>query len=246
MNHLKQCKLFAAGLAAVALTLIQASPAKADHAINGNFDNTGALTGVYHQARDSFALWTTDGTGPGGVDKCPTPGDWGHCWVYWQMEPNRGQLYAALRVEPVVDTHYHLSFEDESLDCLALTDPDGGGYGFGRRNSSGTCVAADWVHEPRYAAAHDIGEWYDVYIQAWDYYAGPQQDRFFDLTSFNVKADPVNLWVLWSDWNWYYLSNLGPGAVGLQGWADGIFEAQIGSDTGYSAIDDVSIGKVYL
>ena len=113
-------------------------------------------------------------------------------------------------------------------------------------NSSGTCVAANWVYEPRRVDAHDVGEWYDVYIQLWNESQGGSQGyRYFDLSSFNVKRDAMDLWVLWNDDNWYVLHDLGPGVVNLSGWADGIKEAQIGSDSGYSSIDDVIIGQVY-
>lgn len=216
------------------------------HRIVGDFANYDGLLTVEAQARTTFAVWSTFGSGPGGVTACPTVGDQANCWVYWQPEPWPDTVYAGLRVEPYVNSHYHLSFEDPSLTCFV--DPgDGGGTGFGRPAAGGTCVAPNYAMEPRTVMAHSFGEWYWVWTEAWQNSTGSQGWRYFDLESFrNSGSDPVDLWVLWNDGQWYVLEDLPPGVHDVSGWAYEISDALIGSDTAYSAIDDVIVNHILL
>src|SRR5687767_3708267 len=93
--------------------LTHAGEARAQgHRIVGDFANYSALSYLNKQARLSYAEWSTWGSGPGGVDACPNPGDWVNCWIYWQAEPAGGSVFAALRVEPLANSDYLLAFED--------------------------------------------------------------------------------------------------------------------------------------
>jgi len=217
------------------------------HRIVGDFANYSGLATVNVQARATFAVWTTWGSGPHGVGSCPTAGDWVNCWVYWQPEPWPGTVYAGLRVEPSVYSHYHLIFEDPTLGSCFVNPGDGGGLGAGRSTSSGCIPPSDYAAEPRTVMSHSTGEWYSIYVEAWNNSAGSQGYPFFDLESFrNTGDDPVDLRVLWNDNNWYVLEDLGPGTHDVSWWAYQIQWALIGSDTAYSNIDDVIVNHVLL
>lgn len=118
--------------------------------------------------------------------------------------------------------------------------------GFGRP-SGGGCVAPNYAAEPRTVLAHNLGEWYWVSVESWNNSVGSQGFVYYDLESFrNSGDDPVDLWVLWWDNNWYVLEDLGPGVHDVSWWAYQIHDAVIGSDTTYSAIDDVIVNHVLL
>jgi hypothetical protein len=246
MTIKKHIGTMAMALAAGAALTTFSPRAEAQHRIVGDFADPSALTTLNGQARATFAVWTTWGSGPGGVTSCPTPGDWVNCWVYWQPEPAGGSTYAALRVEPYVQSHYHLGFDDSTLTCFV--DPgDGGGTGFGRP-SGGSCIAPNWAYEGRTGpAAHLAGEWYYVTVETWNNSLGSQGYRLFDLESFVVTSeDPVDLWVLWFDGFWYVLEDLPPGYNDVSWWAYSVSDVMIGSDTTYTSIDDVIVSDVHF
>ncbi len=247
MKAIKHVGLLAPALVAGALVLTHASPALADHAIWGDFGDVTALTTVNVQARETFAEWTTWGSGPGGVTLCPNEGDYVNCWVYWQPEPYPGSTYAALRVEPTVYSHYHLGFEDTSYCSCFADNGDGGGSGCGTGTFGNCSVPSNYALLPRTVAAHGPGEYYFLSIEAWNNSTGSQGYQYWDLAGFtNNSSDAVNLWVLWYDNNWYELSGLSPGWVDVSGWAYQILYAEIGSDTINPQIDNVSVGQVYM
>ncbi len=64
---------------------------------------------------------------------------------HWSQECGNGSVY----VEPMVFDHYHLLYEDASIDCIDLET----GH-FGRGDVEDCTPLADVAAEPRYAAGH--------------------------------------------------------------------------------------------
>ena len=58
-----------------------------------------------------------------------------------------------LRVEPTVQNHYHLAYEDSSIDCIDFNTGK-----FGRTNGAACDPLADATQEPRYLGAHNGAE----------------------------------------------------------------------------------------
>ena len=99
-----------------------------------NFDDAGAINALPNDARDTFAL---------------AP--------YRQNCDNH-----VVVVEPLTHGHFHLSFEDPTIDCYGGIGP-GGSWAAGRTNGS-DCDPADWVNEPRFVNSHVQDHWISVWM----------------------------------------------------------------------------------
>lgn len=109
------------------------------------FDNSFALEHVAAQARTTFAF-STGLSSSGDPVQCD-PSVHKSCWTY------RHRCFSNyINVEDMNYGHFHLSFEDPTLNdpaTFCFADPgDGGGAGFGRR-SDDDCIFANWGVEPR-------------------------------------------------------------------------------------------------
>ena len=200
--------------------------------ISCDFSSPGVLGNFYAQARDTFGLWTKKDAN-GRLVACSTayaPG----CWQWTQeVWPFRSHNKVGLHVESMVYNHYHLGFNNPKLDTLNIcfVDPgDGYGAGFGWPENGG-CHKPDWGSEPRKVYGHDSSEVIDIWVEGavltvngW-ISTGAKQ---FDLTSLmNASTSAINLWVLWSDGNWYVDGPIPAGTRDESAWAYSITEAQI-------------------
>lgn len=203
-----------------------------------DFNDYTANSWVYRQAKDTFAVSSTDnGTGQ------PVPcngASW--CWQYAQPTVDDTNnfywfyVYDWFEQTGTGQAHYHLGFEDPTMDCY---DFNTSGMG---RTINGVCTPpADYAAEPRTAYPHHSGGWFVAYPDAWR--------EFYAISIWNRGTVPIQVWVLANDYNWYYIDNLGGqtnwGLTGIPGPFGG-FEVDIGTASGYTggavfAIDDLKI-----
>jgi len=123
-----------------------------------------------------------------------------------------------LNVEPLTYGHFHLSFEDPNIGCLA-------NGGFGKLDSNNQCVAVDWDNEPRMLQSHVQDHW----IKVWMEDGSSHQARAFDLRRISVGGGPsIQLWFLTQDGNWWFWSQLkGAKNWKLEQWAKDVMEVRI-------------------
>lgn len=124
-----------------------------------------------------------------------------------------------LNVEPMnVVGHFHLSFEDPNISCLA----DGG---LGKLNSNNECIAVDWDNEPRVLHTHLQEQW----IKIWMEDASTQQPRAFDLRRIHVGAGPsIQLWFRTQDGSWWFWNELEGGENWkVEQWSKDVMEVRI-------------------
>jgi hypothetical protein len=162
-----------------------------------DFDNSAALSALPDQASYTFA--------PNYRVKCST---------HW------------LNVAPIgTYNHFHLSFQDPAISCLATG-------GLGRPGSGGTCVPADWNQEPRFLQSHVQEHW----IKVWMEDPSTHQPRAFDLRRIHVGAGPsIQLWFKTSDGTWWCWSELKGGKNWkVEKWAKAVVEVRIrGTNSGF-------------
>lgn len=200
------------------------------------FDNKFALTHVLANARATFAMHT--GISNGSYEVCD-PQKHQACWTYRERCGSRG--YVRVQEAPIGKyNHFHLSFEDSSLTCFA-DNGDGLGSGFGRPGPGGSCIAADWKNEPRFAAGHTP----DHLMHIWVEDRVTHQPRVFDVASIRVRGTMnAQIWFRKSDGQWFYWPSLAPGRWNLSGYTWNITDVMIraanGSGTSVS-FDDVVV-----
>jgi len=202
------------------------------------FDNEFALNWVYANARATFASHTGINS-EGKTEVCNASSQ--ACWTYRERCGSRG--YVNVEEAPIGKYgHFHLMFQDDSLattPCFA--DPgDGYGAGFGR-GTSGSCTAADWKHEPRFAAGHTE----DHFMRVWIDDRVTHDPRIFDIASIYVRGPAsAEIWFQKSDGSWWYWSSLAPGRWNLSAYTydiKGLYvKAASGSGTSVS-FDDVVV-----
>jgi hypothetical protein len=153
-------------------------------------------------AANSFANQTTSIEGT--LALCPQPGpvtDTKSCWVY----RHSCQAGTYISVYPQNESHYHLSFEDPTIDCVTA-------QGFGRPDQGGNCVNANWPAERRRLQTHDGRTWIEVAHKD----DATASYRLFDMPSIDVGGTvPIQLWYQKPDgsvWGW---SSLSPGNLDL-------------------------------
>jgi hypothetical protein len=128
-----------------------------------------------------------------------------------------------LNVDDLTVGHFHLSFEDPAISCLAE-----GGLG---KLSGSECVAVDWDHEPRYLQSH----WQDQWIKIWMEDASNHQPRAFDLNRIRVGAGhPIQLWYRTQDGSWWFWNELdGAETWKVEQWSKDVMEVRIrGTNSG--------------
>ena len=105
-----------------------------------------------------------------------------------------------IRVEPLVDNHFHVMPEDPSMDCY-------NGVGFGQRNDDFECISPpDYADEPRFLGT--MGGYEIIRIQAHD--TGTGQVVPFDMPSFaNVGTIPVKFRYKMQNGDWFQWDYLG-------------------------------------
>lgn len=250
------------GLAAAVVSMVAlvGSAGAQSPGITCDFSDPGALSRLYAQARDSRALWTKS-NGMGGFAACSQPYEAGcRQWVQngpLMLFPPPGQ-YARLRVESVTSPKFHLEFEDPSIgypgpQCRTTATPDDGlGLGYGRL-VAGSCIPADWDHEPRWLETRNVNPVISVWVEGmrslgpllqfrWTS-TGP---RLFDLVSFNNRGwKNITLQVKWYDGNWYEWPDLGRGVHDVSWWAYWILEARFVSE-GPIRLDDIVTANIQL
>lgn len=203
---------------------------------NIGFDNEFALTWNYAQARGTFAQHT--GLSGDGTPEVCDPLEHIACWTYRERCGSRG--YVNVEEVPLGRyNHFHLMFEDPTLVCFA-DNGDGLGAGFGR-GTIGSCTAADWKTEPRFAAGHTA----DHFMRVWVEDRVTHAPRIFDVASIRIRG-PMDgeVWFKKSDGGWWYWPRLAPGRWNLSAWAweitDLYVRAAAGSTTSVS-FDDVVV-----
>jgi hypothetical protein len=201
------------------------------------FDNEFALTWVHVNARATFAVHTGL-NGSGQTEACNAS----HlaCWTYRERCGIRG--YVNVEEAPVgTYNHFHLMFEDAALSAgPCFVDPDGRGAGYGRPSGSG-CTAADWKHEPRFAAGHTS----DHFMKVWIEDRVTHDPRIFDIASIRVRGPAAaEIWFQKSDNSWWYWPSLAANRWNLSAYTVDIkalyVKAAAGSGTSVS-FDDVVV-----
>jgi hypothetical protein len=175
------------------------------------FDNEFALKWNFRQARGTFAQHT--GLSASGTPELCDPAVHAACWTYRERCGSRG--YVNVEEAPIGRyAHFHLMFEDPSLTCFA--DPgDGLGAGFGRPGPGGSCVAADWKREPRFAAGHTP----DHFMRLWVEDRVTRAPRLFDVVSIVIRGPAdAEVWFRKTDGSWWYWPRLGPNNWNLSAW----------------------------
>jgi hypothetical protein len=228
-------------------------------ACNIGFDNLFALTNVYAQARTTFAMST--GLSAGGQLELCDPARHSACWTYRERCGSRGYVnvedrgrtvkrkiptnrpgqYKVVLAKVHDYSHFHLVFQDPSINCPFGAATDNLGSGFGRPNAAGNCVAVDWKREPRVAMTHDSGQWLRVWVEDFTTHA----PRIFDVTSINIKPSVAcQVWFRTADGSWYGWSRLQPGVWDISADAWEITDLVVGTaagEFGSIAVDDIFV-----
>ena len=135
-----------------------------------------------------------------------------------------------MQLQPTVYSHYHLSYEDETISCI---DTNTGKMG---RPSGSDCIpVADPTLEPRHVSAHAGNEVMVLTLQA-----GNAQLPFQLHSLANVGNEPVRLRYRTSGGQWYQIGNLGGNTTwNLGNYLADVVEVQItNSDTSLSCGPD--------
>lgn len=148
----------------------------------------------------------------------------------WTFAPNYRMSCSPhfLNVEPMnVVTHFHLSFQDPNIGCLANN-------GFGKLNSNNVCVPVDWDNEPRMLQSHVQDQW----IKIWMEDGSSHQHRAFDLRRIHVGAGPaIQLWFQKQDGTWWFWNQLNGGKNWkVEQWTENVLEVRIrGTNSGFGS-----------
>ena len=132
-----------------------------------------------------------------------------------------------LNVEPLKYGHFHLSFEDPNITCLA----EGG---LGKLNNNNECTAVDWDNEPRFLQSHVQDHW----IKIWMEDGSSHQPRAFDLRRIHVGSGfSIQLWYRTQDGSWWFWNELKGGENWkLEQWSKDVMEVRVrGTNTGVGA-----------
>jgi len=229
----KALSVFIALFSLTSFAFATAAHASVQHTIS--FDDYDALYWTVGQSRLTFAVPSKD-TGIGKAVSCDPSTE--SCWWYAQLTWDASNNYGYYYVNPEYDGHYHLGFENDAFyNPGCFVDPnDGDGSGFGLLSGS-TCQAVDWAAQPRYVSPHDEDEWFETFADGWHEY---------DATEIWNRGDvPIQVWVLGTDWNWYYWDNLAGNTVwDISSLAWSIYELDISAGSaqpGIITIDDLKI-----
>jgi hypothetical protein len=189
-----------------------------------NWDNPNALGRIYDKASTTFAVASTyDSNGrlvywdPKPAEPIPSSAQTNP--KRWMYKEYCGNGYISVWVQNY--SHFHLSFEDPSMNCVNE-------FGFGRM-IGGKCVSpADYAREPRVAESHDGFSWWEIL------YLNGGTLKTFDLKTISVGGDtPIQMWfrkVDGSVWGW---PELGAGVNwNVSGSASGIVAVWVSAKAG--------------
>ena len=139
-----------------------------------------------------------------------------------------------VNVEPMTYGHFHLTFEDPTIDCVT-------GSGFGRQVGP-DCVAADWDQEPRRLNSHVADHW----IRIWMEHGSTHQPVPFDLRRIHVGlSTPIQLWFRTQNGTWWCWDELDDAETWvLEQWATNVVEVRIRGSA--SASGSFLIHNAYL
>ncbi len=221
------------------------------------FDNEFALTTIYAQARATFA-YSTGLTAAGQFEICD-PARHGACWTYRERCGSRG--YVNVEEKPrlvkrrvptnvpgryriVIDVarygHFHLGFQDPTVNCPFAPAADGLGSGFGREMGT-SCIVADWKREPRIAMTHDSAQPLRVWVED----SSTHAPRMFDVVSINNRGGVASqVWFRTADGSQYGWPRLEPNVWNISADAWEIMELFISAaagEIGPIAIDNIIV-----
>jgi hypothetical protein len=165
-----------------------------------NFDDEGALSQIYAQARSTLAYKT--GRSPSGQLQMCDPSKHSDCWTYRQRCSR-----SDVNLDTIGQTHFHLSMET-GIECYTLPDPgDGLGRGFGKLVDF-KCTDVDWTKTPRVLSSHDQNQW----VRIWVSHTESRAPMYFDMESISVLPDAsIQLWFRKRDGTWWFWPELKAG-----------------------------------
>jgi hypothetical protein len=226
-----QNRVAALSIAAATILLTPAFSYAANQSCTVDFSNRAALANMFQQASWTFAVastvvntqivqWTKRESSPTSAQTDLNR------WQYRQ-----GCDGGRISVWDQYDGHFHLSFRDPTLSCLAAN-------GFGRMIGRNCVAPTDYTLEPRVAISHDGSAWWEILLLNYQGLPNPAGSpgavRAFDLKTIAVGGTtPIQMWFRKIDGSVWGFSKLGAGTNwDVSGSASGIVAVWISAVSG--------------